>query len=116
CDSKWCAGAPRLLRDRGMSASPDDLIAATRASTTLAALRDRPRPGLAEVLDAAETVMAGSSGMTLIPREMIVGDAIGEVPEGAPQVPLARALAAQQRKVRLKPAATANTLELDLRT
>ena len=28
--------------------------------TTLAALRDRPRPGLAEVLDAADTVMAGS--------------------------------------------------------
>jgi len=79
-------------------------------------LRNRPRPGLAEVLDAAETVMAGSSGMTLIQRELIVGDAIGEVPEDAPQVPLARDLAAQQRKVRLKPAATANTIELDVRT
>jgi hypothetical protein len=114
--SQWFVGAARLLRDRGMSASPDDLIAATRASTTLAALRNRPRPGLAEVLDAAETVMAGSSGMTLIQRELIVGDAIGEVPEDAPQVPLARDLAAQQRKVRLKPAAAADTLELDVRT
>jgi len=114
--SQWFVGAARLLRDRGMSASPDDLIAATRASTTLAALRNRPRPGLAEVLDAAETVMAGSSGMTLIQRELIVGDAIGEVPEDAPQVPLARDLATQQRRVRLKPAATVNTLELDVRT
>jgi len=114
--SQWFVGAARLLRDRGMSASPDDLIAATRASSTLAALRNRPRPGLAEVLDAAETVMAGSSGMTLINRELIVGDAIGEVPEDAPQVPLARDLAAQQRKVRLKPSATATTVELDVRT
>ena len=113
--SRWFVGAARLLRDRGMSASPDDLIAATRAATTLAALRNRPRPGLAEVLDAADTVMAGASGMTLIDRELIVGDAIGEVPDDAPQVPLARDLAAQQRRVRLKPAATAQTVELDVR-
>ncbi|MEA3184939.1 MAG: hypothetical protein QOJ74_1416 [Ilumatobacteraceae bacterium] len=112
---RWFVGAARLLRDRGMSPSPDDLIAATRAATALAALRNRPRPGLAEVLDAAETVMAGSGGMTLIQRELIVGDAIGEVPDNAPQVPLARDLAAQQRRVRLKPEATARTLELDVR-
>ena len=30
--SRWFVGAARLLRDRGMSASPDDLIAATRAA------------------------------------------------------------------------------------
>ena len=113
--SRWFVGAARLLRDRGMSPSPDDLIAATRAATTLAALRNRPRPGLAEVLDAADTVMAGASGMTLIQRELIVGDAIGEVPDDAPQVPLARDLAAQQRRVRLKPTATAQTVELDVR-
>lgn len=113
--SRWFVGAARLLRDRGMSASPDDLIAATRAATALAALRNRPRPGLAEVLDAADTVMAGASGMSLIERELIVGDAIGEVPDDAPQVPLARDLAAQQRRVRLKPAALAQTVELDVR-
>ena len=113
--TRWFVGAARLLRDRGMSPSPDDLIAATRAATTLAALRNRPRPGLAEVLDAADTVMAGASGMTLIQRELIVGDAIGEVPDNAPQVPLARDLAAHQRRVRLKPAATAQTVELDVR-
>lgn len=114
--ARWFVGAARLLRDRGMSPSPDDLIAATRAATTLAALRYRPRPGLAEVLDAAESVMAGSGGMTLIHRELIVGDAIGEVPDDAPQVPLARDLAAQQRRVRLKPEAAARALELDVRT
>ncbi len=114
--SRWFVGAARLLRERGISASPDHLIAATRTAGALAALRQRPRPGLAEVLDAADTVMAGSTGLALIHRELVVGDAIGEVPDEAPQVPLARDLAAQQRKVRLKPAADAQTVELDVRT
>lgn len=113
--SRWFVGAARLLRERGLSASPDHLIAATRTAGALAALRHRPRPGLAEVLDAADTVMAGSTGLALIDKELIVGDAIGEVPDDAPQVPLARDLAAQQRKVRLKPTADAQKVELDVR-
>lgn len=114
--SRWFVGAARLLRDRGLSASPDHLIAATRTASALATLRLRPRPGLDEVLDAADTVMAGSTGLALIDRELIVGDAIGEVPDDAPQVPLARDLAAQQRRVRLRPSADAQTVELDVRT
>ncbi len=114
--SRWFVDAARLLRDRGMSASPDHLIAATRAAGALAALRGRPRPGLSEMLDAADTVMAGSTGLALIERELVVGDAIGDVPDDAPQVPLARDLAAQQRSVRLKPTADAKIVELDVRT
>ena len=114
--SRWFVTAARLLRERGMSASPEHLIAATRTAAALAALRNRPRPGLAEVLDAAGTVMAGSAGLALIERELIIGDSIGEVPDDAPQVPLARDLAAQQRKVRLKPSADDRTVELDVRT
>ncbi len=114
--SRWFVGAARLLRDRGLSASPDHLIAATRTASALATLRLRPRPGLDEVLDAADTVMAGSVGLALIDRELIVGDAIGEVPDDAPQVPLARDIAAQQRWVRLRPSADGQTVELDVRT
>ncbi|MBI4883450.1 MAG: hypothetical protein HY826_05285 [Actinobacteria bacterium] len=113
--SRWFVRAGRLLRERGMSASPEHLIAATRTAEALATLRLRPRPGLAEVLDAADTVMAGSTGLALIDRELIVGDTIGEVPDDAPQVPLARDLGAQQRRVRLRPAADAQTVELDVR-
>ncbi|MEI7548835.1 MAG: DUF5682 family protein, partial [Actinomycetota bacterium] len=113
--SRWFVGAARLLRAHGLPASPDHLIAGTRTAEALAALRGRPRAGLAEVLDAADAVMAGSTGLALIERDLIVGDTIGEVPENAPQVPLARDLAMQQRKVRLKPQADAHTLELDLR-
>ena len=114
--SRWFVEVARLLRERGLSASPDHLIAATRTAGALAALRLRPRPGLAEVLDAADTVMAGTTGLALIDRELVIGDAIGEVPDDAPQVPLARDVVAQQRKVRLKPSADAQTVELDVRT
>ncbi|MEZ5270901.1 MAG: DUF5682 family protein [Ilumatobacteraceae bacterium] len=119
--ARWFAEAARRLRAEGLSASPDHLIAATRGADALAALRGRPRPGLAEVLDAADAVMAGgassgSAGMAVIQRDLLVGDAIGEVPEDAPQVPLARDLAVRQKKVRLAPAADERTVELDLRT
>jgi len=114
--ARWFVRAARLLREHGQTASPDHLIAATRTADALAALRGRPRPGLAEVLEAADAVMAGSNGLALIERDLVVGDAIGEVPDEAPQVPLARDLAAQQRKLRLRPSADRERIELDLRT
>ena len=115
--ARWFVDAARLLRRHDLAASPDHLIAATRAATTLAVLRGRPRPGLAEVLDAAETVLASSgSGMALIHDDLIVGAAIGTVPDDAPQVPLARDLAVQQRRARLKPEPVPRTVEVDVRT
>ena len=112
----WFVHAARLLRANGVHTSPDHLIAAVRAAEALAALRGRPAPGLDEVLDAADSVMAGAGGVALIARELVVGPAIGEVPAEAPAVPLARDLAAQQRATRLKPEADGRLLELDLRT
>jgi hypothetical protein len=76
-------------------------------------MRGRPQPGLDEVLDAADTVMGG---LPLVKQRLVVGDAIGSVPDGAPQVPLARDLAARQRAARLKPEAEPRVIELDLRT
>ena len=111
--TRFFVDAAHALRRRGMPASPDHLIAASRLADSLAVLRRRPRAGLPEVLDAAESVLGG---LPLVLDELVVGDAIGEVPPGAPQVPLARDLAAAQRRARLKPEAAARTVELDLRT
>lgn len=115
---RWFVQAGRLLRARGMSASPDHLIAGTRLADALAALRSRPRPGLAEVLDAAAAVLGegGAEALSLVHDQLVVGDAVGTVPDDAPLVPLARDLAAQQRRVRLKPTAAEKLVELDLRT
>ena len=111
--SRFFVDAARTLRAKGMPASPDHLIAASRVATSLAALRDRPRPGLAEVLDAADAVLGG---LEVVRDELVIGDAIGDVPAEAPQVPLARDLAAAQRAARLKPEPVLKTIELDVRT
>ncbi len=111
--SRFFVEAAHTLRRRGMPASPDHLIAASRVATTLAVLRDRPRPGLAEVLDAADAVL---DGLPVVLDELVIGDAIGHVPPEAPQVPLARDLAAAQRTARLAPDPVGRTVELDVRT
>ncbi|MEJ7800315.1 MAG: DUF5682 family protein, partial [Ilumatobacter sp.] len=111
--ARFFVEAARVLRRHDMQASPDHLIAATRMAEALATMRGRPRPGLAEVLDAADTVMGG---LSIVRRRLVVGHAIGSVPDDAPQVPLARDLAKRQRRTRLKPDAAHQTVELDLRT
>ncbi len=111
--SRFFVDAAHALRRQGIPASPDHLIAASRLADSLAALRRRPRAGLAEVLDAAESVLGG---LPLVVDELVVGDAIGDVPPEAPQVPLARDLAASQRAARLAPTADVKVVELDLRT
>jgi len=111
--ARFFVDAARVLRRADISASPDHLIAATRIADALATMRDRPRPGLDEVLDAADAVMGG---LSLVRRQLVVGTSIGSVPDGAPQVPLARDLAKRQRTARLKPVADEQTVELDLRT
>ncbi|MFT4656625.1 MAG: hypothetical protein ACJAXA_001283 [Candidatus Aldehydirespiratoraceae bacterium] len=111
--SRFLVDAAHLLRARGLSASPDHLIAGTRLADALATMRQRPRPGLAEVLDAADAVMGG---IDIVRSELVIGDALGEVPESAPQVPLARDLAKAQKTARLKPVAAVQTVEVDLRT
>ncbi|MET0579946.1 MAG: DUF5682 family protein, partial [Ilumatobacteraceae bacterium] len=111
--SRFFVDAAHALRRRGISASPDHVIAASRLASSLAAMRDRPRAGLAEVLDASESVLGG---LPLVLDELVIGNAIGEVPPDAPQVPLARDVAASQRAARLKPETVPRTVELDLRT
>lgn len=111
--ARFFVDAAQVLRARGLSASPDHLIGATRLADSLAAMRGRPRPGLAEVLDAADAVMGG---LDIVGDELVVGDALGAVPDDAPQVPLARDLAKAQKSARLKPEAAARTVEVDLRT
>ena len=111
--ARFFVEAAGALRAKGVSASPDHLIAGSRLATTLAALRDRPRPGLGEVLDAADAV---TGSVDLVRRELVIGDAIGTVPETAPQVPLVKDLAKAQRSARLRPEAGSTQLEVDLRT
>lgn len=110
------------LRTAGLAVSSDHVIAATRLSETLAALRRRPRPALAELLDCADAVLDDGAGAGGVPRlggildDLTVGNRVGAVPAEAPQLPLLADVLATQRRLRLKPVEGEQLLELDLRT
>ena len=113
----WLTHAARLFREQDMDCSSAHIIEASRLATSLAALRERPRPGLPELYEALQTTvcMGDSAPLRLIERQLIVGDKLGTIPETAPTVPLQRDLEQQQKSLRLKPEAARKVLDLDLR-
>lgn len=80
-------------------------------------MRGRPLAGLTETLDAVRSVMCNGSdvALALVHDRLVIGDALGEVPDAAPAVPLQRDLTRLQRTLRLKPEPEARELDLDLR-
>jgi hypothetical protein len=114
---RWMAKVAHLLRKQDLDASSASVIEAVRLSETLAALRNRPLPGLPELNEATQTVLCFGDPlpMQLIQAQLIVGEQLGKVPEETPMVPLQQDLQRQQKRLRLKPEATETLLELDLR-
>jgi hypothetical protein len=106
-----------VLRHDGVPVSSAHVIEATRLADTLAAMRGRPEPGLVEVTDAALAVLCEGDPLRLelIQRRLVVGERLGAVPEEAPTVPIARDVAASQRRLRLPPAPEPRDMDLDLR-
>jgi len=115
---RWLVRVAHLLRRERHDVSPASVIEAVRLSDALAALRDRPHPGLAEVLESCRAVLCGGSDvpMRLVARELLVGDVLGGVPVETPRVPLAADLDKTRRRLRLKREAAERQLDLDLRT
>jgi hypothetical protein len=104
---RWMTRVARLLREADLDASSAHVIEAVRLAETLAALRDRPLPGLPEMNEAVQAVFCFGDAlpMRLIQERLIVGEALGGVPEATPAVPLQRDLERQQRRLRLPPEA-----------
>jgi hypothetical protein len=115
--ASWLVRVGRTLRAEGLDASPAQTVEATRLAAALATVRGRPSVGLTELTDATRAVLCGGSdvALALVERALVVGDALGEVPDAVPVVPLAADLARRQRALRLKPSATPAVLALDLR-
>ncbi|MFD8271006.1 DUF5682 family protein [Streptomyces flaveolus] len=114
---RWLTKVAGLLREEGRIVSSAHVIEAVRLAGTLAVMRGRPLPGLSETTDAVRAVMCEGSDvpLALVHDRLVVGDVLGEVPAGAPAVPLQRDLAGIQRRLRLRPEARERDLELDLR-
>ncbi|MFC8171872.1 DUF5682 family protein [Streptomyces sp. NPDC057325] len=114
---RWMTRVAGLLRAEDHPVSSAHVIEAVRLAGALAALRGRPAPGLDETTDAVRAVLCEGSDvpLALVRDRLVVGDVLGEVPDGAPAVPLQRDLTRRQRSLRLKPEAEERELALDLR-
>jgi hypothetical protein len=114
---QWLTRVARLLREQDLDASVASVIEAVRLAESLTALRQWSRPGLEELNEAAQTVLCFGDPlpMHLIHQQLVVGECLGEVPASTPMVPLQQDLLQQQKKLRLKPKAQEQSLELDLR-
>ncbi|CAG0935849.1 hypothetical protein TFLX_04699 [Thermoflexales bacterium] len=114
---RWLTKVARLLRKEDLDASSAHIIEAVRLAETLAALRQRPIPGLPEMNDAAQTVFCFGNDLPLqlIHTKLIVGETLGRVPAATPMPPLQRDLEREQKRLRLPADVTQRTLDLDLR-
>ncbi|MGR6030951.1 DUF5682 family protein [Rhodococcus erythropolis] len=115
--TRWLTKVARVLRDEDLPISSAHVIEAVRLADTLAALRSRPLAGLSEVTEATRSVMCDGNDvlLDLITRRLVVGEALGAVPEETPTVPLEADLRARSKTLRLKQQAGAKALDLDLR-
>lgn len=113
----WLAKAAQLFRQEDLDCSSAHLIETVRLAESLAALRERPAPGLPELMEALQGVvcMGDATPLELIAPRLLVGERLGSVPAAAPTVPLQKDLEQQQRSLRLKPEALSKVLDLDLR-
>jgi hypothetical protein len=115
--SSWLVRVARTLREEQLDASTAATVEASRLARALASVRGRPSAGLTELDDAARSVLCDGSDapLRLVHRALVVGEALGTVPDAVPMVPLAVDLARRQRSLRLQPSAASKVLELDLR-
>jgi Family of unknown function (DUF5682) len=115
--ARWITKAARVLRDADVSASSASTIEAVRLASALAGLRGRPAAGLPETLEAMRAVFCDGDAMvlSLLKKPLLVGERLGELPEGLAKLPLQEDIERQQKTLRLKPAASVTPLELDLR-
>jgi hypothetical protein len=114
---RWMIRVAQLLRGQDLDASSASVIEAVRLGHSLAALRDRPVPGLSEFNDAVRAVFCfgDDTPMQLIAEKLIVGELLGQVPDVTPSLPLQQDLQREQKRLRLPPEATQNVRDFDLR-
>jgi hypothetical protein len=115
--TRWLTRVAAVLREEDLPVSSADVIDGVRLADTLAVLRGRPLAGLAEVTDATRAILCDGDEvlLDLVTRRLVVGEALGGVPDEAPAVPLAADLQRAARRLRLPLRADPVARDLDLR-
>ncbi|WP_067534753.1 DUF5682 family protein [Nocardia crassostreae] len=116
--TRWLTKVAGMLRQHDLPVSSAHIIESVRLAETLAILRERPLAGLSEVTEATRAVLCDGDEtmLRLVSTELVVGEAMGAVPDGTPTVPLEADLRAQIKTLRLKQQVLEKHLDLDLRT
>lgn len=114
----WLGNIARELRRLDYNTSTASLIEADRLARSLACIRNKSRPGFEELREATIACLCygDPTRWTLIERTLLIGSAVGEIPEGLDQAPLLGDLSRQQKSLRLRPSADAKEISLDLRS
>ena len=112
--TEWLAKVAQVLRKEQMDVSPASVIEATRLAEVLAAIRGRREPGLAELMESAQSVLAEGKPqlLRLVSEELIVGKAIGSIPPNLPSVPLVQDFEREVHRLKLK---KTGEVEFDIR-
>ncbi|MHB9023794.1 MAG: DUF5682 family protein [Armatimonadota bacterium] len=113
----WLTQVAQLMRAEELDVSTAHIIETVRLTESLAALRERPLPGLPELMEATLAVCCAGNELPLriIGEKLIVGERLGEVPAETPAVPLQQDLQREQRRLRFPPDPEQRTVDLDLR-
>ena len=115
--TRWLTSVAHALRERDLPVSTAHVIDAVRLADGLAGMRGRPLPGLAEVDEATRAVLCGGEDALarFVTEHLVVGEALGAVPDDVPTVPLEADLARACRSLRLRRDPEPRSLHLDLR-
>lgn len=116
---RYLSGAARLMRQSGTHRSTAEVIEAVRLAEALAALHEGSGPVLADLRDAARTLL-GQGDLGTVAEALArldVGTAIGRLPEGVGQTPIQDDFARRLQELKLDKYRTsvAAGLTLDLR-
>ncbi len=115
--SRWLSRAAAVFRHNRMDISSAHIIESVRLANALTSLRHLQRPGLKEMTESTQTVMCMGDPLplSLVYKDLIVGQVMGEIPEGTPQVPLQQDFEKTLKSLRLKISDQGKLLKLDLR-
>jgi len=115
--TRWLSTVAALFRASQMDVSSAHVMEAVRLASSLASLRQLPRPSLEELNEATLSVFCQGEDirLTLIREKLIVSDRIGEVPAETPKPPLQVDIEKLQKRLRLPPTADWKDYTLDLR-
>ena len=113
----WLTHVATVFRKHQIDISSAHIIEAVRLANALAGLRNLSKPSLKEYNEATKTIMCMGDEilMDIVWKDLIVGNELGEVPEGTPQIPLQRDLEQKRKSLRLKASNFPKDITLDLR-